>query len=121
MQHQATKPLPPYGAILEAYRKEAIRLEFPVYIFIGLNAFQEAKFNKQAGIMASCIPYGNSIDMYRWPIEGQRIILCDSGGVTEATCRYAAAQLLKAGASQVTLYSENFPLDIINQGKDHGQ
>ncbi len=105
-------PLPPYGSVVDAYQKEAIRLEFPIYLCIGRNAFDEAKLNKSYGILSLCLPYGKSLNDYRWPIKNQKIILTDTGGLSVIGMKKMCHSLLKLGAASVTLFSEMCPLEI---------
>jgi len=73
------KILPPFGKILLAYQKESIRLEFPLYIFVGKNSKEEAITHQQMGVMATYLPYGDAYQKYDWPIGDQTVVVVDTG------------------------------------------
>ena len=114
------KPLPPYGLVVEAYQKEGIGLEFPLYLFIGKNSYSEAKSNKELGCLTLCLPSGKSIDDYRWPVVGQRIVINDTGGMSLLGIRKMASQLLKMGAVSVCIVSDLCPIEVYPTHKSQG-
>lgn len=72
----------PFGHVLLAYQKESIRLEFSLYIFIGKHSREEAFTHKKMGVLCSFVPFGDDCSRYDWPINGQKVIIFDTGGVS---------------------------------------
>lgn len=98
--------LPPFGLIVEAYQKETIKLEVPIYIFVGKNAFEEAKQNKAWGTMAMCLPYETPFENYRWPIKDQKIVIVDTGFMSAISLKKMCYYLLKFKPRVICLYSD---------------
>lgn len=111
MQYQRL-PLPPYGKILELYQDQTIQLSFPIYIFVGKNAKQEAYLNKSHGVMSSYIPKGFNFEDFYWPIKDQKVILFDTGASTVMGLNKLCYQILQEGASTVCRYSEIAPIKV---------
>jgi len=71
--------LPPFGKILHAYHEQKVRLRYPIYIHTGTNAKQYAFNDITHGSLASYIPEAEDIAQYKWPVEGQHVVLVDHG------------------------------------------
>jgi len=109
MQH---KRLPPFGKILYAHQLETISLEFPIYIFVGRYAKEEACKNKSHGVMSSYIPVGSKFEDFYWPIQNQKVILFDTGSSSLIGLNKLCFQILKEGAKSVCRYSEIAPIEV---------
>lgn len=117
MQH-TSKPFCPFGKVLHDLRTLVTSITFTPFIYCGRNAYTEAQRSMQNGQLALCLPNGTSVDFYRWPIKGIRVVLCDTGGMTTKSLSRAALGLLNQGASQVLLYSEdNHAMQIYSSTK----
>lgn len=79
---ESIKPLAPYGAILEQYIKSNVPVNFAPYLFVGNSSIIDCRNSLSAGIPALCLPPGESINTYRWSVQGLKIVLYNSGGVS---------------------------------------
>lgn len=107
--------LPPYGKILQIYQYENIHLKFPIYIFVGRNARQEAYANKAHGVMSTFIPQDKSFDDFYWPIKDQKVVLFDTGSSSLLGLNRLCYKILHVGAKSVCRYSEIAPIDVFTQ------
>lgn len=87
-------------------------------VYIGKHA-KESAFNDIQHIERPCsyLPYGDDYNNYRWPILGQTILLCDTGGMQLSTIKKFAAQLFISGAEKILIFSEEHKQFCIFQHK----
>lgn len=109
----APKPLPPYGRIVAAYQQESIKLEFPIYIYVGKSGKSEAYAQKRIGTMCMYLPYGDSADQYQWPIENQKVVIMDTGCSVPMSLRRMAAHLLTYKPRVIFIYEDGMPGELI--------
>lgn len=86
--------LPPFGKVIAAYQEEKIQLDFPIYIFIGVHAKDEAYAHKKIGTLCCYLPYQEEVDNYRWPIFNQKVLIQDTGGIEATEIKIIAFYLL---------------------------
>lgn len=109
-------PLPPFGKILDAYCKESVHLDRPIYIYVGKSAKEEAIAQKKIGTMCCFLPFGESHQNYNWPILNQNIVVQDTGGISEIDLNKFCFALLKTFFPKVIfLYSEKHPSKLFKQ------
>jgi len=119
---QANKlPLPPYGLIVSQYQKEAIRLEFPVYIFVGKDAFHNAKLEKSIGGMAMALPPDKEVTQFTWPINDQKIVVIDTGDMTANALKRICFNLLTHNPRVIFLYSDTGNEFFLNKKDNHNE
>jgi hypothetical protein len=105
--------LPPFGRVLLAYQHESIRLDFPLYIFVGKNAKEEAYSHKKAGSFCSYLPYGDSFEKYNWPIKDQKIVILDTGFTVKLALHKMCHYLLETYSPRVIfLHSDTHTNEI---------
>lgn len=109
-----TRLLPPFWHILKAYQQDAIRLEFPIYIFVGKDADQEAYAQKKWGTYCTYLPNGEHISRYEWPIQGQKVFLYNTGGVPMPELKKMVLALIKFHPRQVLIFDEHHDVQIFN-------
>jgi hypothetical protein len=107
--------LPPFGNVLLAYQKETIRLQFPLYIFVGRTAFKDACESKKVGILCTCLPYGEDFNNYDWPVNDQHVIIYDTGKSSAIGIKKFCYHLQKVSKPRVIfVHSEDLPLQVYN-------
>jgi hypothetical protein len=103
----------PFGNVLLAYQKESIRLDFSLYIFIGRQSREQAYKNKSMGVLCTFLPFGDDYSRYDWPINGQKIIIFDTGGVEINDIKRICHHFVTAFKPAVLFtYSEMLPNQI---------
>ena len=105
--------LPPFGHILLAYQQASIRLDFPVYIFVGKNAKYDAIGNLQRGDICTYLPYGDSFERYNWPIFDQYTVVVDTGNMTLLHLKRFCLHLVNLDPRIVYLSSEEHQCDFL--------
>lgn len=111
MQH--CKPLPPFGKLLESFLQFPIKLKSVIYLFVGKNSYNDAREVAQQFTPVLALPPDKTINDFKWPIVGQKVIIIDSGIIDSKDLRIYALELLNLGAKTVAIHSENF-FDIYN-------
>jgi hypothetical protein len=102
-------PLPPFGKILDAYCKESVHLDRPIYIYVGKSAKEEAIAQKKLGTMCCYLPFLENHKNYHWPITNQKVVLNDSGLNSEIELYKMCLDLVQDFNPRVIfLYSESF-------------
>lgn len=86
--------LPPFGKVIAAYQEEKIQLDFPIYIFVGDHAKDEAYLHKKIGTLCCYLPYQEEVANYRWPITNQKVLIQDTGGIKVTEIKIIAFYLL---------------------------
>lgn len=118
------KPFTPFGVILHQINSTNIKLKYAPFFYCGQYAYQEAKKSWESGQVALCLPMGQTLDDYAWPIVGMRLILFDTGGMASLGLSKLAYGILKHGAQLVGVYSDTkMRTDVFSLKKDlqHGQ
>ncbi len=110
--------LPPYGRVLAAYQQENIRLNFPIYIFVGVNASEEAFAQKKMGTLCTFLPVGEDFTRYEWPVNNQKVILYDTGGLTMDQLKKMSYALLNFKPNLIYIWSESHPDQFLNVKKE---
>lgn len=114
------KILPPYGRILQAYQQESVHLQIPIWIYVGKSAKEDAFHEKRMGFMCSYLPYGEDFSRYKWPIEEQKIIVQDTGGMSNIDLKKFCIYLIKFNPRVIFIYSEEHPNELIlPQGRSY--
>lgn len=113
--------IPPYGKVLIAYQQESIRLDFPIYIFVGRYAKEQAIAHKKTGTLCSFLPYGDLYEKYNWPIKNQKVIVVDTGFTVEIMLHKLCFHLLDTYLPRVIfLHSETYLNEIfLPQGETY--
>jgi|GEM_PF-2963527 hypothetical protein len=111
------RPLPPFGRVLLAYQQETIRLDHPIYIYIGKEARDEAYTQKRMGTLCSYLPNNDDVSRYTWPIYGQHIIVYDTGGLSSTTLHKICFHLLRFGPRVLYFWSEEHPCQFFKGAK----
>lgn len=106
-------PLPPYGDIVKTFIK--FNPVTPFYIFVGKDAWADARASIKNSTAAMCLPLGKKPQDYDWPVQNCAFIVYDTGGVTIDYLTDFTCYLLSSGARQITLFSELAPLQIFHQ------
>ncbi len=86
--------LPPFGNLLFAYQNESIRLDNPIYIYLGKDAKAETYRVKKTGTLATYLPLNEDYRVFNWPVSNQKIILTDTDGNNEALVKKFGVHLL---------------------------
>lgn len=111
-------PLPPFGRVLKAYQQENICLDFPIYLFVGDSASEEAFAQKKMGSLCTFLPKGGDFLRYEWPVTNQKVIIYNTGGIDMAQLKKMSFNLLKFKPRQIYIWSENQPDQIFNTKKE---
>lgn len=98
------KPLPPYGDLLQKLQ-QYVELKNYIFIYCGRTAVKETKASLANGVISLCLPYPNSFADYRWPVNGCRLIITDTGGMALKDLHLFVLYLAEHGAACVTLDS----------------
>lgn len=109
---QSVLSLPPFGKVLLAYQQESIRLDFPLYIFVGKNSKEEACAQKRMGTLCTFLPYGDDYATYNWPIANQRVIVVDTGFMSSIGLKKMCYGLLTYNPSVIYLHSDAMQHDL---------
>ena len=110
--------LPPFGRVLLAYQEESIKLEFPIYIYVGKEAKDEAYTQKRMGTLCSFVPFTDYVSHYAWPILNQKIIVYDTGGLSRLALHKICFQLMKFKPRILYLWSSEHPCQFFNGEKN---
>jgi len=110
--------LPPFGRVLAAYQQENIRLDFPIYIFVGKNASEEGFAQKKMGTLCTFLPAGEDFTRYEWPVNNQKVILYDTGGLSMEQLKKMSLILLKFKPNLIYIWSESYPDQFFNVKKE---
>lgn len=106
----------PFGRVLLAYQKEAIRLEPPLYIFIGKKSKEFAYAYKKWGTLCSFLPFEDDYFKYEWPVDGQKLIIFDTGDFSRIMLKKFCYHLQKISNPRVIfVHSEKHHPEIYNQ------
>ena len=110
--------LPPFGRVLKAYQQENIRLDFPIYIFVGKNASEEGFAQKKMGTLCTFLMDGEDFTRYEWPVNNQKVILYDTGGLSMDQLKKMSLVLLNFKPNLIYIWSENNPDQFFNVKKE---
>lgn len=105
--------LPPFGRILQAYLEESVHLSIPIWVYVGKNAKEIAFAEKRMGFMCTFLPFGDDVSRYRWPIEGQKIIIEDTGDMSHVELKRICYVLLKYKPRLMYLHSDKHSNQLI--------
>jgi hypothetical protein len=106
--------LPPFSRVLLAYQQERISLEFPIYIYVGKEAKDEAFAQKRFGTLCSFLPFNDDVIRYRWPIKDQKIVVYDTGSMPLVSLQKICLKLLTFEPRLVYLWSQIHPCQFFN-------
>ena len=105
MQQGNNKPYPPFGAILNQILVAKIIPEYGIYIFVGENAWYQAKLMNSKSTLALCLPPNTSPEAYNWVANSLSFIIYDTGESNPDLLWELAITLKKQGAKSVVLHS----------------
>jgi hypothetical protein len=109
----------PFGHILRAYQKESVWLDFSLYLFIGKHSKETAFSHKKLGALCTFLPYGDDYTQYEWPIDHQKVIIFDTGGMLSKTIKMLCYHLVSEFNPAVLFtYSEVLPNQIYLSKKE---
>lgn len=110
--------LPPFGRVLAAYQQENIQLNFPIYIFVGNNASEEGFAQKKMGTLCTFLPVGEDFARYEWPVNNQKVILYDTGGLSIKQLQKMSLILIKFKPNLIYIWSESNHDQFFNVKKE---
>ena len=112
--------LPPFGRILQAYIEEKVKLSVPIWLYVGKDAKDIAFAEKRTGNLCTFLPFKDDVARYRWPVENQKIVIEDTGGMSHVELKRICYVLLKYKPRIIYLYSEkNSSQLILPPGRSH--
>lgn len=119
---QGGQILCPFGRILLAYQKDSVALKSHITIYVGKNSKKEAFDEISSGFLCSFLPEGEDYTRIKWPIDNQKVIVFDTGGIDEVKLKKFCLYLLRFDPSILFLSSEEYQSEIFKPtgSKCHG-
>lgn len=105
MQHE-NKPFAPFGAVFYQLCQSSVKISFTVFLYVGKDAVKEARSSLAKGQIALCLPHPKSMSDYRWSLAGKKVIIYNTGSMSELGLLKISHGVLSHGASIAAVYSE---------------
>lgn len=99
------KTFAPFGDVLHLLRSNKIQFKFALFFFCGRYAYKEAKEVIEGGQFALCLPFGQSLENFSWPIADMRLVLYDTGDMSLVNLKKIAYGLLELKVNLVAIHS----------------